>query len=371
MINDIIPIAGPSISEKEISYVHDAVEKGWYEEANKYIDLFEEAFCKYLGRRFAISLPSCTSALHLSLLSMGIGKGDEVIVPDSTWIASVAPVVYAGATVIFADINPETWCLSYDTVKPLITCKTKAIISVNLYGQMPDYTELEELGIPIIEDAAESIGSKLNGRLSGTFGKTSCFSFHGSKTIVTGEGGMLVTDDEEIYNRCLVLRDHGRAQGDILFQNIEVGYKYKMSNLQAALGLAQLERVDELVEKKRIIFSIYNSLLEEANLQLNPSTNGLYSSYWMTTVVFPSKGLEEGKDKFYYINRLKEQKISARPFFSPLSSLAAFSGFKDSNRAAKNNTASNSISIRGVNLPSAALLSESDIHKVCEVVKSL
>ncbi|MAP24511.1 MAG: glutamine--scyllo-inositol aminotransferase [Rickettsiales bacterium] len=359
-MHKIIPVAGPSITKKEIDYVTDAVANGWNENANSYISRFEEAFKSYLGRKYAISLPSCTSGLHLSLLSLGIGPGDEVIVPDATWIASSAPISYVGATPIFADIDPETWCLSTETVKPLITKKTKAIISVNLYGCMPKYDNLLKLGIPIIEDAAESIGSKYKNKLSGTFGVTSCFSFHGSKTMTTGEGGMLVTDDDYIYERCMILRDHGRKPGDILFQNQEVGFKYKMSNLQAALGLAQLERIEELVGKKREIFFWYKEALEkgDAICGLNPEGLDVYNSFWMTTVLFKK---ELGINKFNIVKELQNKKISTRPFFSPLSSLDAYRDSSDAERAKLQNKNSYDICSRGVNLPSSYYLSKDDV----------
>ena len=365
----IIPVAGPSISEKEIAYVTDAIRNGWYENANDYIKRFEESFKSYVGRKYAISMPSCTSALHLSLLALNIGPGDEVIVQDPTWIASAAPICYVGATPRFADIDPKTWCLAKDTVKPLINKNTKAIISVNLYGQMPDYDDLLTLGIPIIEDAAESIGSSFKGRLSGTFGVTSCFSFHGSKTLVTGEGGMLVTDNQDIYKRCQVLRDHGRHPGDTLFQNFEVGYKYKMSNLQAALGLAQLERIEILVEKKRTIFDWYTKAFSgDTYLSLNPSNPDSRSSYWMTTAIFQDSKRFEKKD---LIEKLRDRGVDTRPFFAPLSSLNAFKDAWDTKRAKEENTNSYIIASRGINLPSYYNIVYSDVDRIKEVVSEL
>ena len=365
----IIPIAGPSITNKEVEYVNDAMKNGWYENSNSYINRFEDAFKSYLGRKYAISLPSCTSALHLSLLSLGVGPGDEVIVPDATWIASVAPVSYVGACPIFADFDPDTWCISTKTVKPLITNKTKAIIAVNLYGQMPRYDELIALGIPIIEDSAESIGSKYKSKLSGTFGVTSCFSFHGSKTLTTGEGGILVTDDENIYQRSMILRDHGRKQKDIFFQNQEIGYKYKMSNIQAALGLAQIERINELVSKKREIFFNYKEQIGHSeSFKLNPDCEDVYNSYWMTTIV----GNKKAKlDKFRLMRRLKEKGIDSRPFFSPLSSLKAYENFSDKRRASLKNHCSYSISKFGVNLPSALSITKNDITYITEVLNMI
>lgn len=311
----MIPVAGPWITEREIDYVTDAVSHGWYDQANGYIDRFESAFKTYLGRKYAISLPSCTSGLHLSLLALGVGPGDEVIVPDSTWIASAAPVSYLGATPIFADMDPTTWCISAETVRALISKKTKAIIAVNLYGHMPEYDALLALGIPVIEDAAESIGSLYKDRKSGIFGVTSCFSFHGSKIMTTGEGGMLVTDDDHLYRRCMIARDHGRLPGDTLFQNIEIGHKYKMSNLQAALGLAQLERLDELVQKKREIFFWYKEALTGIEgIALNPDHPDLYNSYWMTTVLFDQS---LSITKFDIVQKFKEKNIASRPFSLP------------------------------------------------------
>lgn len=357
----MIPVAGPWITQKEIDYVTDAVTNGWYEHFNDYVQRFEDGFKSYLSRKYAISLPSCTSGLHLSLLALGVGPGDEVIVPDATWIASAAPISYVGATPIFADIDAATWCLSADTVRPLITQKTKAIIAVNLYGHMPGYDELFSLGIPVIEDAAESIGSKYKGKLSGTFGMASCFSFHGSKTLTTGEGGMLVTDDDVIYERCMIMRDHGRFPGDTLFQNMEVGYKYKMSNLQAALGLAQLERIDELVKRKKEIFSWYKDAFSDLKLiKLNPSHPDVENSYWMTTALFDES---IKMTKFEIIQKLKEVGISTRPFFDPLSSLKAYEAFKDSTRAKASNHNSYKVSSRGVNLPSSACLGIPEVKK--------
>lgn len=365
----MIPVAGPSITEKEISYVLDAITNGWYDEANSYIERFEFAFKQYLGRKYAISLPSCTSGLHLSLLALGIGPGDEVIVPDATWIASAAPISYVGATPIFADMDPTTWCMSSETVRPLISAKTKAIISVNLYGHMPDYSNILKFGIPVIEDAAESIGSLYKGKKSGTFGITSCFSFHGSKTLTAGEGGMLLTDDVDIYERCMIMRDHGRLPGDTLFQNMEIGYKYKMSNLQASLGLAQLERIEELVVKKRDIFSWYKKAFETLQgFSLNPEHPDVYNSYWMSTFLWDSAW---SISKFEIVQKLQKAGIASRPFFSPLSSLTAYKHAADTARAKTKNRIAYETCMRGVNLPSAASLKEDNVKHIVENLRKI
>src|SRR5216683_70174 len=229
-----IPVAGPSITQKEIDYVTDAVTNAWYGQANVYHERFEKAFADYLGVSHAVALPSCTSAIHLSLLALGVGPGDEVIVPDATWIASAAPITYVGATPVFSDIDQQTWCLSAETLVAAITPRTKAVIVVDLYGNMPDLPSLlaaaRHHGLPVIEGAAEAAGAEYAGRKAGSFGDTGVFSFHGSKTLTTGEGGMLVTSDEALHSRALFLRDHGRKPGDKMFFNHEVAYKYKMSS---------------------------------------------------------------------------------------------------------------------------------------------
>ena len=214
---DRIFIAGPWITQKELDYVADAVAHAWYGNANIYQERFEKAFCEYLGVKYAICLPSCTSAIHLSLLALGIGDGDEVIVPEGTWIASAAPVTYVGATPIFADIDAKNWCLSPASFDRWITPRTRAVIPVDLYGNVADYQALKEIAnrhnIAIIEDAAEALGAEYQGKKAGSLGDCGVFSFHGSKTVTSGEGGMLVTDREDLYERILFLRDHWRAPG--------------------------------------------------------------------------------------------------------------------------------------------------------------
>ena len=248
---DWIPVAGPWVTEKEVRYTADAAANGWYANHSVYPDRFEKGFAKYLGVAHATSLPSCTSALHLALAGLGIGAGDEVIVPDATWIATSAPVSYVGATPVFADMDKNSWCLDAAAFESAITPRTKAVIVVHLYGNMADIGAITDVarrhGIAMIEDAAEAIGSEYRGRKAGAFGDAATFSFHGSKTLTTGEGGMLVTSRDDLFARVLRLRDHGREPGDRLFFNQEIAYKYKMSALQAAFGLAQLERIEELV----------------------------------------------------------------------------------------------------------------------------
>lgn len=351
-----IPVAGPWITQKEIAYVTDAVTNAWYAGANMYHARFERAFAEYTGRRYAMALPSCTSALHLSLLSLGLQPGDEVIVPDVTWIASCAPVNYVGATPVFADIDTRSWCLDAVSFEQCITPRTRAVIVVDLYGSMPDWDAILDIatrrGVAVIEDAAEAVGSEYKGRKAGSFGATSTFSFHGSKTLTTGEGGMLLTDDQAIYDRCQFLRDHGRRPGDKMFWNREVAHKYKMSSMQAALGLAQLERIEELVSRKRELFGWYKQSLGETALgreglvTLNPEAANVKNTYWMVTALVDER---LGVTKEELMNSMAEKRVDCRPFFHPLSSIPAYRESAQAARARGANVNSYAVSPRGLN----------------------
>lgn len=367
-------VSGPSITQKEIDYVAEAVKSAWYDNANYYNDKFENEFKKYVGTKFAISLPSCTSAIHLALLALNIGEGDEVIIPDTTWIATSAPLSYVGATPIFADIDERTWCISTESLRKCITNKTKAVIPVDLYGNIPNMDEIREIckkyNIAIIEDAAEAMGSIYKGRKAGSLGDVGVFSFHGSKIMTTGEGGMLVTDDENIYKRCLKLRDHGRAASNKMFWNDEVGYKYKMSSLQAALGIAQLERIEELVQKKRNIFNWYkNELGDIEGISLNEELEGTRNNYWMVTVAWNNKNYDISKEQF--IDELKQYNIDSRPFFYPLSMEPAYEEITKDIEYIKLNTVAYKLSPYAVNLPCGMMMTEEVVKRVCNKVKEI
>lgn len=368
-----IPVSGPSITEREIRYVTDAVTNAWYSQANVYNDRFEAAFAGYLNLPYAISLPSCTSAIHLALMALGVGPGDEVIVPDCTWIASAAPVTYVGATPVFADIDPQSWCLCPKSLEACVTPRTKAVIPVDLYGNMADWQAILEVAqrckLAVIEDAAEAAGAEYAGRKAGSFGDAGVFSFHGSKTLTTGEGGMLVTKNKDLRDRALFLRDHGRPPGDRMFHNTEVAWKYKMSSLQAALGLAQLERIDELVARKREVFQWYQEELGSLpGIQLNQEAPNTKSVYWMVTAV-----LDPGFDlpKVKLMEQLSGQGIDTRPFFHPLSSLPAYQSSPEAAKARERNHASYRISPWGINLPSGLNLGRQDVQRVAHSFKAI
>ena len=368
-----IPVAGPWITDHEVNLVAEAARSAWYEHANDYQERFEAEFARRVRMRHAIALPSCTSAIHLALLALGVGPGDEVIVPESTWIASAAPVSYVGATPVFADVDPQTWCLDVASFRACITPRTRAVIPVDLYGGMPKMDELlavaRRYSIAVIEDAAEAIGAEYRHRPAGSWGDVGVFSFHGSKTLTTGEGGMLVTNDDALYQRVLVLRDHGRRPGDRFFFNQEVGWKYKMSAVQAALGLAQLERLDELLQRKRLIFRWYQEELGQVpGLTLNAEPAGTKNSYWMVTVLFDA---QFGLSKERLMTALSEQHIDTRPFFHPLSSLPAYADTPGVIAARQRNPVAYDVGARGINLPSALCLNREQVAHVGRAVRAL
>jgi perosamine synthetase len=368
-----VPVAGPWVTDKEVQYAADAAANGWYANANSYPARFERAFADYLGVAHAVSLPSCTSALHLALAALGVGPGDEVIVPDATWIGSSAAITYVGATPVFADIDRLSWCLDTAALERAVTPRTRAVIAVDLYGNMPDMDAILAVarrhGIAVIEDAAEAVGSEHRGRKAGSFGDVATFSFHGSKTLTTGEGGMLVTNRADINERVQRLRDHGRNPGDRMFVNHEVAFKYKMSALQAAFGLAQLERIDELVERKRQIFQWYAEHFRGLNgVSLNHEATGVKNTYWMVTALFdPDLGLR----KEDAIEALHRRNIASRPFFHPLSSLPAYRHLGGPERWQPLTPVSYAVSPWGVNLPSGFNLTEPVVARVVEAVAEI
>lgn len=365
-----IPVAGPSITDKEVSYVSDAAQNAWFSDHYRFNSKFESMFASYIGVSYAASVPHCTSALHLALAAYNIGPGDEVIAPDVTWIASVAPITYVGAMPVLVGIDPMTWCIDIEQVEAAITPKTRAILAVNLYGSMADWAKLRDIadghGLVLIEDAAEAVGSTYNGRQAGSFGDVSAFSFHASKTITTGEGGMICTNDPNIYARIQSLRDHGRAPGDRFFQNNEIAFKYKMSAMQAALGIAQMERIDVLVSKKRQIFQWYHDGLKDVpGLSMNFEPQNVKNSYWMVTVV-PDERYK--LDKFALQEKLRERNIDSRPFFSPLSSLKAFDKLPEAKRYVCSHSNADIASQNGVNLPSGYQLTEDMIELIFRTI---
>jgi len=360
--SQMILTAGPSIGLREQVYAGDAARKGWNSQWNKYLNSFEAEFAQYVGVKYAIATSSCTGAMHIALAALGVGPGDEVIVPDITWVATANAVLYVGATPIFADVDAETWCIDPVSVESLITPRTKAIIPVHLYGQPSDMDVImllaERHKLFVLEDAAPSIGAEYKGRRTGSFGHFAAFSFQGAKLAVTGEGGMLVTSDEALFNRARTICDQGRKPGTFW---IEVnGFKYKMSNIQAAIGLGQIQRNDEMVEAKRKIFARYQMNLEGVKgIRLNTEPSWAKSICWMTSILV-TEDAKVSRDEM--IMQLKARNVDSRPVFPAISQYPIWPTKQEPQPIAKY------VGERAINLPSGVCLSQPEVDYVCKQI---
>ena len=361
----LILTAGPSISAREASYAFDAARHGWNGDWNKYLRRFEESFAAYVGVKHALAFSSCTGALHLALTALGIGKGDEVIVPELTWVATANAVLYTGATPIFADVEEDSWCLDANSVAEKITSRTRAVMPVHLYGQPARMDRIMPLAkahkLFVVEDAAPAIGAECGGKRVGSFGHFGCFSFQGAKLLVTGEGGMLLTDDDDLYQNVHKIWDQGRVPGSFWID--ANGWKYKMSNIQAALGLGQLERVEELVEAKRRIFGWYREGLREVpHVRLMREIPGTRSIYWMSNI-YVEESCPVSRDALRA--ELRANNIDTRDVFPAISQYPIWP-IKQTPQPRGTR-----IGARGINLPSGVCLKREDVQYVCERIRRI
>ena len=364
-----IPSAGPWVTEEEVGLVAEAVKEGWYEKRNMHIDKFIEEFSDYCKCKYALPVCNATSALHLAMISLGIKPGDEVIVPDLTWVASAAPIHYLGATPVFVDVNKDNWCMSVSSMEAAITNKTKAIVAVDLLGNMADMDEINKIAserqIPVIEDAAESSGGHYKGKVAGTLGDIGVYSFNATKLFISGQGGLLVTDNKEYYEIAKLFMHHGidQSREGKYYWSYEVGYNYQWTNIQAALALGQFRRLSELLEKKRQVYSWYKDGLNELdNISLNKEQDG--NTYWIVSAII---GKEYGMEKEAIMKSMKQQGIDVRPFFYPLSSMPAYEKYCQGKMDEKN-PVSYEISPYGICLPSAMTITKEDVNRVCETL---
>lgn len=356
----MILTAGPSIGSREKVFALDAATNGWNNEWSKYLSLFEKKFAEYVGVKYAIATSSCTGALHISLNALGIGPGDEVIVPEVTWVATANAVRFVGATPVFADIDKKTWNISLDSIKKLINNNTKAIIPVHLYGNPCDMDEIMKIAknfnLYVVEDAAPSIGAEFKGKKTGSFGDFAAFSFQGAKLAVTGEGGMICTNDEELYKKAYRIWDQGRIPGTFWIE--ELGVKYKMSNIQAALGLGQIIRNDAMVEAKRRINSWYKSRLNTIDcIDFWEEESGSKCIYWMTNIRLNDKA---GISRDEFCKLLKDKNIDTRPVFPAISQYPYWPKKQEPQPVA------NELGVTGINLPSGVSLSKEEIDYICD-----
>lgn len=375
MKNKRIPSIGPSITKKEIKLVTDAVRRGWYQEMTLHIDKFVREFELFTNKKYCLPTSHGTAAIHLSLLALNIGPGDEVIVPDISWVASAAPIEYVGAKIVFVDIDPENWCISPDAFEKAITKKTKAVVVVDLFGNMPDMKKICKIAtrynVKIIEDAAEAIGAEYEGKLAGTFGETGVFSFNATKLVISGQGGMLVTDNKEVYEKAKLFSHHGidKSPGSKYYWSNVIGFNYNWTNIQAALALAQLRRINELVNKRRKIFEWYKERLGTLDgIRLNAEANNVKNTFWISTAII---------DKRYSLTKemiqeeFKKYNIDARPFFYPISMMPPYKKYCKTKNMAKENPVSYEFSKYGICLPSGSNLTESDVDYVSQCFKKI
>lgn len=364
--DSMILTAGPSISSREAVYSFDAALNGWNGEWSKYLTKFETEFAKYVGAKYALATSSCTGALQIALMSLDIGPGDEVIVPDETWVATANAVRYVGAIPVFADIEFDTWNIDANSIETLITPKTKAVIAVHMYGHPARMSMILELarkhGLKVVEDAAPAIGAEWQGKRCGSFGEFAAFSFQGAKLLVTGEGGMLVTNDDALYEKAKKIWDQGRNPSKVFWIDGD-GVKFKMSNIQAALGLGQLERADELIEMKRRLFSWYEEgLADVPHIRLNREVEGARSIYWMSSL-FLSESASIDRDEL--IKKLKARNIDTRPVFPAISQYPIWPRQQNPQPTALR------VGLRAINLPSGVCLNKAEVMYVCRNIAEL
>lgn len=364
MNRDRIHSAGPWITDKEAQYVGDAIRNGWYDENRSYIEAFENAFAAYLGVRYALATSHGTGALHLALAASGVADGDEIIVPDISWIATANVVRHCGATPVFIDVRPGDWTIDPDQIEKAITRQTKAIFPVHLYGHPADMIAITSIaeanGLIVIEDAAPAVGSTYHGKKAGTFGRAAGFSFQGAKLLATGQGGMLVTDDEDVYNRAVRMYEHGRQPERGIFFSAEVGHNFKMANLVAAMGLAQIERVDELVAQKQKVFRQYEERLDGLNgvVMQAPGPDCVSNGSNPSILINPDLA-----DRDTVRTELQRRNIDTRPTFPRMSSMPSFR---------KSDTpVSKHVEENGLNLPTPAYLDNDDIGSVCDALAEI
>ena len=350
------PVYKPSLLGNEKKYVNECLDSTWISSKGRFIQEFEGKFADYLGVKHATTTSNGTVALHLALLALGIKPGDEVIVPTFTYVASVNTIAYIGAIPVFADSKADTWQLDPEDVLKKITPKTKAIMPVHLYGQPCDMKAICQIAqkhkLLIVEDCAEAFGSKVDNKYVGSFGDAAAFSFFGNKTITTGEGGMVITNDRAVYERAANLKSQGLAGGREYWHDV-IGYNFRMTNIAAAIGLAQLERAGQLISQKRAIAGWYREFLAHAKVECPIEQESNVNTYWMYTILVESNARRDQLRKY-----LAEAGIETRPTFYCAHTMPMYASTAAHCPVAEN------ISVRGMNLPSYPELTRDDIKSI-------
>jgi perosamine synthetase len=357
---EFIPVYQPSLAGNERRYVNECLDSTWISSKGEFLERFERTFCDYTGARYATAVSNGTVALHLALVALGVGAGDEVVVPTLTYIASVNAITYTGATPVFVDSHRASWQLDAADVRRKITSRTRAIMVVHLYGHPADMDAIMEIArefnLFVVEDCAEAFGSRINGQHVGTFGDIATFSFFGNKTVTTGEGGMVVTNDATLADRAVHFKGQGLAKHRVYWHDV-VGYNYRMTNICAAIGLAQMERAEQLVAGKLRLAERYDDALRSVPVETHRAAHpGVLHSYWMYTVLVPS-GSRDG-----VMADLRAAGVETRPVFFPAHTMPMYSARYERHAVAEE------IGWRGINLPSWPDLS---LDQVLHVADSL
>ena len=355
-----IPIYRPSLDGNEKKYVNECLDSSWISSRGEFISEFENEFRNFIGAQHATTVSNGTVALHLALVTLGIGPGDEVIVPSFTYIASVSSISHTGATPVFVDSLEDSWQMDPKDVRKKITSKTKAVMAVHLYGHPCEMDELvkitKENNIFLIEDCAEAFGSKYNGKYAGTFGDLATFSFYGNKTITTGEGGMVVTNDETLYDRAYHLKMHGLAKYREYWHDV-LGFNYRMTNICAAIGLAQLENANDKIKRKRELAESYNKALKNLPVKHHDEIGNVFHTYWMYSILVESPQTREELRAF-----LKNAGIETRPTFLPVHTMPMFS------QKFQKLPVAEYLGWHGINLPSFPDLTPEDIQFIADTI---
>jgi len=357
MTNDeFIPVSAPDLSGNEKAYAADAVESTWVSSNGEYITRFESQVAQQIGVNHGVTTSNGTTSLHLALVASGIGPGDEVIVPSLTFVATANVVRYCGATPVFTDVAASSWCIDATAVAQALSPRTKAIIAVHLFGNVADIESIRKFvadkDVAIIEDTAEAHGASLNGQIAGSLGDISCLSFYGNKIITTGEGGMLLTDSDDLNQRARKLRDHGMDSTRHYWHD-EVGFNYRLTNVQAAIGVAQMEHFDEIAAKRRHVFAQYRERLTSVEqITLQPIPSGTVQAPWFFTLLLNDIDREPVRAQ------MRERGIDTRPFFTPMHQLPIY-------QTDQHLPVSEDVAARGMYLPTFAQITESQIDRVC------
>jgi perosamine synthetase len=363
-----LPVMEPSLGGNELKYVSDCVTSNWISSQGEYVDRFQKAFCDFLGVKYALTTSNGTTALHLAMTALGIGPGDEVIVPDLTFGASANTVVHCGATPVFVDVDKNTWTMDPEAIEEKITERTRAIMPVHLYGHPCNMDPIMEIAkrhnLFVVEDTAEALGAEYHGRKTGSIGNVGCFSFFANKVITTGEGGMITTNDPALFEKMNILRDHGMSK-EKRYWHIYPGFNYRMTNLQAAIGLAQMERITDFLDYRQKVVKRYNEQLGKIDgITLPPSAEWAKNIYWMYSIVVDEQKAGLNRDEL--AAKLLERGIETRPFFYPMHIQPYYAtGEQDSYPV------TTWLSDHGLSLPTSNGIQLDDVDRVCDAIAQI